>query len=158
MAGDYTRRMSPSRRLLGYVGRYRVAFTLGFLCIVATTTISLAGPWILRDAIDDLTTGVTSAKLRFYAAAVLALAALGGIFRFFQRRIIIGASRDIEFDLRNDFFARLQLFEPAYFHRNRTGDLMSRATNDLNAVRMMIGPAVMDPIEYRADVHRRSSL
>ena len=86
---------------------------------------------------------MTAAKLRFYAAAVLALAALGGVFRFFQRRIIIGASRDIEFDLRNDFFARLQLFEPAYFHRNRTGDLMSRATNDLNAVRMMIGPAVM---------------
>ena len=69
--------------------------------------------------------------------------AFGGVFRFLQRRIIIGASRDIEFDLRNDFFARLQLFEPAYFHRNRTGDLMSRATNDLNAVRMMIGPAVM---------------
>src|SRR5580765_1013326 len=143
MAGDYTRRMSPSRRLLAYVGRYRVAFILGFLCIVATTAISLAGPWILKYAIDDLTTGVTSAKLRLYAAAVLALAALGGIFRFFQRRIIIGASRDIEFDLRNDFFARLQMFEPAYFHRNRTGDLMSRATNDLNAVRMMIGPAVM---------------
>jgi ATP-binding cassette subfamily B protein len=135
--------MSPSRRLLAYVGRYRVAFILGFLCIVATTAISLAGPWILKYAIDDLTTGVTSAKLRLYAAAVLALAALGGIFRFFQRRIIIGASRDIEFDLRNDFFARLQMFEPAYFHRNRTGDLMSRATNDLNAVRMMIGPAVM---------------
>ena len=135
--------MSPSRRLLAYVGRYRVAFILGFLCIVATTAISLAGPWILKDAIDDLATGVTSAKLRLYAGAVLALAALGGIFRFFQRRIIIGASRDIEFDLRNDFFARLQLFEPAYFHRNRTGDLMSRATNDLNAVRMMIGPAVM---------------
>src|SRR5258705_110549 len=143
MAGDYTRRMSPSRRLLAYVGRYRVPFIFGFLCIVATTAISLAGPWILKYAIDDLTTGVTSAKLRFYAAAVLALAALGGIFRFFQRRIIIGASRDIEFDLRNDFFARLQLFEPAYFHRNRTGDLMSRATNDLNAVRMMIGPAFM---------------
>ena len=135
--------MSPSRRLLAYVGRYRGVFILGFLCIVATTAISLAGPWILKYAIDDLATGVTSAKLRLYAAAVLALAALGGIFRFFQRRIIIGASRDIEFDLRNDFFARLQLFEPAYFHRNRTGDLMSRATNDLNAVRMMIGPAVM---------------
>src|SRR5205807_4059524 len=82
-------------------------------------------------------------KLRLYGGAILGLAAVGGVFRFLQRRIVIGASRDIEFDLRNDFFARLQLFEPAYFHRNRTGDLMSRATNDLNAVRMMIGPAVM---------------
>ena len=135
--------MSPSRRLLAYVGRYRTAFILGFLCIVATTAITLAGPWVLKYAIDDLTQGVTSAKLRFYAAAILGLSAVGGVVRFLQRRIIIGASRDIEFDLRNDFFARLQLFEPAYFHRNRTGDLMSRATNDLNAVRMMIGPAVM---------------
>lgn len=135
--------MTPTRRLLAYVGRYRTAFTLGLVCIVATTAISLAGPWVLKYAIDDLTAGVTVAKLRLYGAAVLGLAALAGVFRFLQRRIIIGASRDIEFDLRNDFFARLQLFEPAYFHRNRTGDLMSRATNDLSAVRMMIGPAVM---------------
>jgi len=135
--------MTPTRRLLAYVGRYRAAFTLGSLCIVATTAISLAGPWVLKYAIDDLTARVTAAKLAFYGGALLILAAVGGIFRFLQRRIIIGASRDIEFDLRNDFFARLQLFEPAYFHRNRTGDLMSRATNDLNAVRMMIGPAVM---------------
>ena len=136
--------MTPTGRLLAYVGRYRTAFTLGFLCIVATTAISLAGPWVLKYAIDDLTkAGVTAAKLRLYGGAILGLAAVGGVFRFLQRRIIIGASRDIEFDLRNDFFARLQLFEPAYFHRNRTGDLMSRATNDLNAVRMMIGPAVM---------------
>ena len=136
--------MSPSRRLLGYVGRYRGDFLAGFVCIVATTALTLAGPWVLRYAIDDLTrTGVTPAKLRFYAGAILALTMVGGVFRFLQRRIIIGASRDIEFDLRNDFFARLQLFEPAYFHRNRTGDLMSRATNDLNAVRMMIGPAFM---------------
>ena len=135
--------MTPTRRLLAYVERYRTAFTLGSLCIVATTAISLAGPWVLKYAIDDLTARVTAAKLALYGGALLGLAAVGGIFRFLQRRIIIGASRDIEFDLRNDFFARLQLFEPAYFHRNRTGDLMSRATNDLNAVRMMIGPAVM---------------
>ena len=135
--------MTPTGRLLAYVGRYRTAFTLGFLCIVATTAISLAGPWVLKYAIDDLNARVTAVKLLFYGGALLALAAVGGIFRFLQRRIIIGASRDIEFDLRNDFFARLQLFEPAFFHRNRTGDLMSRATNDLNAVRMMIGPAVM---------------
>ena len=112
--------MTPTRRLLAYVGRYRTAFTLGFLCIVATTAISLAGPWVLKYAIDDLTARATAAKLAFYGGALLGLAAVGGVFRFLQRRIIIGASRDIEFDLRNDFFARLQLFEPAYFHRNRT--------------------------------------
>ena len=135
--------MSPSRRLLAYMARYRGAFLLGFICIVSTTAITLASPWVLKYAIDDLTGGVTAEKLRLYAGAMFGLAAVGGVFRFLQRRIIIGASRDIEFDLRNDFFARLQLFEPAYFHRNRTGDLMSRATNDLSAVRMMIGPAIM---------------
>ncbi len=63
------------------------------------------------------------------------LTAVGGVFRFFQRRLIIDVSRDVEYDLRNDFFAALQTFEPAYLQRNRTGDLMLRATNDLNAVR-----------------------
>src|SRR5262252_4550834 len=135
--------MGPTRRLLTYVARYRLAFIIGFLCIVMTTLIQLAGPWVIRYAIDDLTKGVTEEKLLFYAGVTMALAAFSGIFRFLQRRIVIGASRDIEFDLRNDFFRRLQLFEPAYFHRNRTGDLMSRATNDLSAVRMMIGPASM---------------
>ena len=72
MAGDYTRRMSPSRRLLAYVGRYRGAFLFGFVCIVATSAITLAGPWILKYAIDDLTrSGVTGAKLRLYGGAIL---------------------------------------------------------------------------------------
>ncbi len=135
--------MSPAHRLLGYLFRYRRAFVLGFLCIVATTTISLMSPWILKYAIDDLSAGVTQAKVRLYAVVLLALAAAGGVFRFLMRRIIIGASRDIEYDLRNDFFAHLQRLDLAYFQRHRTGDLMSRATNDLSAVRMMIGPAVM---------------
>src|SRR5438552_19176090 len=96
MAGDYTRQMSPTRRLFAYVGRYRGAFILGFFCIVATTAISLAGPWVLKYAIDDLTkTGVTAAKLRLYGGAILGLAAVGGIFRFLQRRIVIGAARDL---------------------------------------------------------------
>src|SRR3954470_13685488 len=136
--------MGSTRRLLTYVARYRASFIIGFACIVVTTLIQLAGPWVIRYAVDDLTTGgVTEGKILLYAGATIALALFSGAFRFLQRRIIIGASRDIEFDLRNDFFRRLQLFEPAYFHRNRTGDLMSRATNDLNAVRMMIGPAFM---------------
>lgn len=134
---------SPVRRLLGYVTPYRRSFLLGFVCVIATTSISLTGPWVLKYAIDDLHAGVTMGKVRFYAIALLLLAAVGGIFRFLMRRIIVGASRDIEYDLRNDFFACLQRLELAYFQHHRTGDLMSRATNDLNAVRMMIGPAVM---------------
>jgi ATP-binding cassette, subfamily B, multidrug efflux pump len=123
--------------------RQRRSFLLGFLCVLGSTSISLTAPWILKLAIDDLTAAVTIDKARMYAAAIVALAAGGGVFRFLVRRIIVGASRDFEYDLRNDFFAHLQRLDLAYFQRSRTGDLMSRATNDLNAVRMMIGPAVM---------------
>jgi ATP-binding cassette subfamily B protein len=136
--------MSPAaRRLLGYVARYRRSFLLGLVCGIAATLISLTGPWVLKYAIDDLRRGVTTEKLRLYAALMLALALVGGVFRFLTRRIIIGASRDIEYDLRNDFFAHLQRFPMAFFQQRRTGDLMSRATNDLSAVRMMVGPAIM---------------
>jgi ATP-binding cassette subfamily B protein len=123
--------------------KYRRAFAIGFLCVIVTAAVGLAGPWVLKDAIDDLGQGVDAAKISFYAGAIVGLAAVGGLFRFIMRRIIIGASRDIEYDLRNDFFAHLQRLDLAYFQRHRTGDLMSRATNDLGAVRMMIGPAVM---------------
>lgn len=135
--------MSPIRRVFTYVRRYRSAFSLGLGCVVITTTLQLSGPWVLKFAIDDLAGGVTFAKLRYYALLLLGLAAVSGTFRFLMRRIIIGASREIEYDLRNDFFAHLQRLSLGYFHKNRTGDLMSRATNDLSAVRMMIGPAVM---------------
>ena len=130
-------------RLLPYVFRYRRAFLLGLTCVLVTTSIQLLSPWILKHAIDDLTAGVTRQKLALYAGLLLAAAMLGAVFRFLMRRILIGASRDIELDIRNDFFARLQQMPLAYYQARRTGDLMSRATNDLNAVRMMIGPAVM---------------
>ena len=135
--------MSPVRRLLSYAARYRGSFLLGFAAVVATTSIGLASPWFLKYAIDDLNSGVTIGKVRLYAAVMLALAAAGGVFRFLMRRIIIATSRDIEYDLRNDFFAALQRLDLAWFQRNRTGDLMSRATSDLGAVRQMVGPAVM---------------
>jgi ATP-binding cassette subfamily B multidrug efflux pump len=134
---------SSWRRLLGYIGRYRRSYLIGLACGVVAAAIQLAGPWVLKYAIDDLLAGVTSAKVRFYALALLALAIVGGLFRFLVRRVVIGASRWIEYDLRNDFFAHLQRLPLAFFQERRTGDLMSRATNDLSAVRMMIGPAVM---------------
>ena len=133
----------PARRLLDYMRRYRRSFQIGFACVIAASTMSLTGPWVLKYAIDDLNRGVTAAKVQLYGGLLLLLAAAGGFFRFLMRRIIVGASRDFEYDLRNDFFAALQRQHAAYFQQHRTGDLMSRATNDLNAVRMMIGPAVM---------------
>jgi ATP-binding cassette subfamily B protein len=113
------------------------------LCVLFTTGIALVSPWILKHAVDDLNQGVTRGKLGFYAALILGVAIVGGIFRFLMRRIIIGASRVIEYEIRNDFFAALERLPLAFFQARRTGDLMSRATNDLNAVRTMIGPAVM---------------
>ena len=135
--------MTPWRRLLGYLVPFRATFLLGFACVIVATAMSLAGPWVLKYAVDDLHAGATIGKVRQYAALMLALAAAGAVFRFLMRRLIVGASRDFEYELRNDFFAALQRLDQPYFHRHRTGDLMSRATNDLNAVRMMIGPAVM---------------
>ena len=135
--------MSPLARLVPYVLRYRRQFLLGLACLVLTTAFSLLGPWVLRHAVDDLTAGVTRDKLAVHAATLLGLAMAGGGFRFLMRRILVGASRAIEYDLRNAFVAHLQRLPLAWFHATRTGDLMSRATNDLNAVRMMVGPAIM---------------
>jgi len=98
---------------------------------------------VLRYAVDDLTQGVTRAKLFEYGTLLLGIGVVGGVFRFLMRRVLIGASRQIEYDMRNDFFAHLEKLPLTYFQTHRTGDLMSRATNDLNAVRMMIGPSVM---------------
>jgi ATP-binding cassette subfamily B protein len=131
------------RQLLPYVNRYRRAFLAGLVCVLATTAFQLLAPWVLKYAIDDLARGVTRQKLLLYAGAMLGVSLMRGAFLFLMRKIIIGTSRDIEYDIRNDFFARLERQPLAYYQARRTGDLMSRATNDLNAVRMMIGPAIM---------------
>jgi ATP-binding cassette, subfamily B, multidrug efflux pump len=127
------------RRLL----RHKRQFLLGFACAVLSTVIAVASPWVLKQAIDELTAGVTVEEVRLYALLIVALAAGGGVFRYLMRRIVIGASRQFEYELRNDFFAHLQRLDAGYYTRTRTGDLMSRATSDLSAVRMLIGPAVM---------------
>ena len=136
--------MPPTlRKLFPYLHRYRGRFGVGFVFLVLATTFQLLSPWVLKYAIDDLTVEVTRPVLAFYAALLVGLALVGGVCRFLMRRIMVGASREIEYDLRNDFFAHLQCLSLSYFQSHRTGDLMSRATNDLNAVRMMAGPAIM---------------
>jgi len=135
--------VSPFRRLFGYVLRYRRDFVTGLAFAFTTAAIALTSPMVLRYAVDDLTREVTRGKLVFYAGVLLAIGLVGGLFRFLTRRTLIGASRHIEYDMRNDFFAHLETLPLSYFQTHRTGDLMSRATNDLNAVRMMIGPAIM---------------
>jgi ATP-binding cassette, subfamily B, multidrug efflux pump len=130
-------------QLLRFIVRYRGRFILGLSCVVLTNVITLGSPWVLKSAIDDLYVGVTDAKLILYASLLLGIAAVGGLTRFGSRLVLIGASRAIEYDIRNAVYSHLQRLSLAFFHANRTGDLMSRATNDLSAVRMMIGPAIL---------------
>src|SRR5579859_4162619 len=131
------------RPLLPYLKRYRWGYAAGTLCVLFTNGIWILFPLVLGKAADDLHEGVTRHKLLVYAAILLAIAVSKGIFQFLTRWIVIGISRDIEFDLRNDLFARLEYLSYSYYQRNRTGDIMARATNDLNAVRMLLGPAIM---------------
>ena len=126
-----------------YLWRYRKAMALGGLCLALKDLAQAGQPLMIRAAIDALSGRAGSAFVRF-AFYLLALAAVKGLFQFWMRVILIGVSRDIEYDLRNDLFAtpggsRLRIT----YARTRTGDIMARATNDLNAVRMMLGPGVM---------------
>jgi ATP-binding cassette, subfamily B, multidrug efflux pump len=100
-------------------------------------------PLVIRRAIDDLNKQLNVQKLAYYAGALLAVAGTKAIFQFLTRWILIGVSREIEFDLRNDLFAHLERLSYSFYQRTRTGDIMARATNDLNAVRMLVGPGIM---------------
>src|ERR1700757_3905744 len=131
------------RPLLPYVKRYRWAYAFGTGCVLLHNGIWVLFPLVIGKASDDLNQGVTRHKLLVYAGLLLAIAVTKGIFQFLTRWVVIGISRDIEFDLRNDLFARLEGLSYSYYQRHRTGDIMARATNDLNAVRMLLGPAIM---------------
>jgi ATP-binding cassette, subfamily B, multidrug efflux pump len=131
------------RPLIPYLKRYRSGLFWGGLCVLFNNGIWILFPQVIRRAINDLYSGVTRQKLFTYSLAILAIALIKGIFQFLTRWVVIGISRDIEFDLRNDLFAHLERLSYSYYQRNRTGDIMARATNDLNAVRMLLGPAIM---------------
>src|SRR5437588_417244 len=134
------KRLKP---LAPYLWRYRPAFIFGGIALLLTNGIWILFPQIIRRAIDDLNRGVTRDKLLTYSLLILGIALAKGIFQFLTRWILIGISRDIEFDLRNDLFKHLESLSYDYYQRTRTGDIMARTTNDLNAVRMMLGPAIM---------------
>ena len=137
--------MAPKnlRPLVPYLKRYRGGLVWGGLCVLFNNGIWILFPQVLRRAVNDLHSGVTRQKLLTYSLLVIAIALAKGIFQFLTRWVVIGISRDIEFDLRNDLFAHLERLSYSYYQRNRTGDIMARATNDLNAVRMLLGPAIM---------------
>jgi ATP-binding cassette, subfamily B, multidrug efflux pump len=131
------------RPLFPYLKKYRLSFAVGMICVLCNNGIWILFPQVIRRAVDDLHLGVTRHKLWIYALLLLAVAAVKGIFQFLTRWIMIGISREIEFDMRNDLFQHLERLSYSYYQRTRTGDIMARATNDLNAVRMLLGPAIM---------------
>jgi ATP-binding cassette subfamily B protein len=131
------------RPLLPYLNKYRFTYVFGSICVLCTNTIWALFPKVIQWAVDGLEQGVTRHKLLSYSLALIAVAATKGIFQFLTRWIVIGVSREIEFDLRNDLFQHLEGLSYSYYQRTRTGDIMARATNDLNAVRMLLGPAIM---------------
>src|SRR5713226_8648877 len=131
------------RPLLPYLKKYRRGSVVGTLCVFLNNGIWILFPQIIRRAVDDLHLGVTRQKLLTYSLLLIAVALTKGIFQFLTRWVVIGISREIEFDLRNDLFRHLESLSYSYYQRTRTGDIMARATNDLNAVRMLLGPAIM---------------
>jgi ATP-binding cassette subfamily B protein len=131
------------RRLLPYLKRHRQTLFVGLGCLLLRTLFSVASPWVLRYAIDDLTVGVTRDKLLVYSGLVVGVVVVEGFFLYQMRMILIGVSREIEYELRGDLYAHLTRLSARYYHGMRTGDLMSRATSDLSAVRMVLGPGIM---------------
>ena len=146
MSSEAGRKSVRSRELLTlvpYLKRYRFRLLAGSLMVLLTNLAAVVSPWILRSAVDDLTVGVSHQKLLLYAALILFFNLAEGSFRFLMRRILIGLSRTIEFDLRNDLYAQLQRLSPSFYSSYSTGDLMARSSSDLNAVRSVLGPGIM---------------
>src|SRR3989442_2158373 len=134
--------------LLPYLKNYRRSYVVGALCVFLTNGIWILFAQVIRLAVDDLKQATTNHTtlhhhLSTYALLLLAVAVTKGIFQDRARWIVMGLSREIEFDLRNDLFQHLERLSYSYDQRTRTGDIMARVTNDLNAVRMLLGPAIM---------------
>ncbi len=129
--------------LLPYFRPYRVGIAFGLLLVVISNLFTIAGPWLLKVAIDALTAELRTDLIRKYALLIVAVAVAAGICRYGMRELLNGISRKIERDLRDDLFDHLLRLPPQFFDQWRTGDLMSRLTNDVLAVRMVAGPAIM---------------
>jgi ATP-binding cassette subfamily B protein len=136
--------MDDLRKFARYFRPYKKSLITGIVCILASVVIALLIPLIVGRAVDDLQhTGVTWGKLTRYSLLILGVSLVSGSFLFLQRRILIGMSRHVEYDLRRDFYAHLVDQPLSFFQDHRTGDLMARATNDLAAVRQLAGPMIM---------------
>jgi ATP-binding cassette subfamily B multidrug efflux pump len=136
--------MRSLRSILPYFRPYLKPFVWGLVCVVFANAFQIAGPYLMKLAIDGLgAAGITAARIAGLAGLIVLAALLGGAARYGMRELLNGVSRHMEADLRNDFFRHLLRLDASFYGTVRTGDLMSRATNDTLAVRMAVGPAVM---------------
>jgi ATP-binding cassette subfamily B protein len=127
-----------------YLSKYRVTLFWGAITVLFNNGLWVLSPQVVRRAVDDLNhNGITHQKILIFSALLIGLALSKGVFQFLTRWLVIGVSREIEYDLRNDLFRHLESLSYSHYQKNRTGDIMARATNDLNAVRMLLGPAIM---------------
>jgi ATP-binding cassette subfamily B protein len=135
--------MRAFRRLIPYFRPYRKGLAAGLALVVVSNAFTILGPWLIREAIDSLSVDLSRAALVRYALLIVGAALAAGAARYGMRELLNGISRRIETDLRNDLFAHLLRLPPEFYDRWRTGDIMSRATNDVLAVRQVAGPAIM---------------
>jgi ATP-binding cassette subfamily B protein len=135
--------MKELKALIPYLQKYRWRLIFGFVFVLLTTGMEVLAPWILRAAIDSLERAIQVNALMGFAGLLVGVTLVGGVFRFYTRRYIVGASRWMEYDIRNDLFQHLQNLSFSFYNRRSTGDLMARATNDLNAIRSVLGPGIM---------------
>lgn len=135
--------MEQLRGFARYFAPYKWTILIGISCILVSMSFGLLVPYLVGMAVDDLGSGITWGKIIYYPLVILAANFGSGIFLFLQRRLLINASRHIEFDMRELFYERLSDQPAEFFHNNRIGDLMSRATNDLAAVRQIVGPMIL---------------
>jgi ATP-binding cassette subfamily B protein len=136
--------MSELRSILPYFRPYRKGLAIGLVCVVFANVSQIAAPWLMKLVIDGLGAGdVSAGRIALLGSLIVGAALIGGVFRFGMRQLLNGISRRIEADLRDDFFRHLLRLDAKFYGEMRTGDLMSRATNDTGAVRMAAGPAVM---------------
>ena len=132
-----------SALFIPYMRRYRWGYVRGTLACVATNIVAVQFPRVLGMAINRIEKGTTQELILVFALILIAISLVKGVFLYSQRWVLIGISREIEFDLRNDLFKKLETQDTDFYQRYRTGDIMARMTNDLNAVRMLLGPALM---------------
>ncbi len=129
--------------LAPYLKRYRKQFAQGAVAVVLYNLSKVVMPLVIGRAVDDIQHHGTTGVIYRNVGILLAVSILAAVCLYLTRWIIIGASREIEFDLRNDLFRNLERQSLSFFHTHRTGDIMARTTNDLNAVRQLLGPAIM---------------